>query len=235
MAMLIAAALVFIGIHLLVSGTRLRDAIVAAIGERAYMGLFALASVGVLVWLCVSYNRAQIGADPLLYDLGRGVHDLGIPIVLLAFVIGVPGLLTPNPTSVRGESAALRPDAVRGILTVTRHPFLVSVAIWAAFHLAANGDEASVVFFGCFLVLALIGPSSIDAKRQRKMGEGWENFRAHTSIVPFAAALAGRVRLKWRQILDWRMAVAIVLFVIILFAHSHLLGVSPFPGGWVPI
>src|SRR5664280_2292421 len=52
MGMLIAAAIVFLAIHFLVSGTRLRDAITGAIGERPYMGLFALASLAAIVWLC---------------------------------------------------------------------------------------------------------------------------------------------------------------------------------------
>ena len=236
MTMLIVAALVFIGIHLLISGTRLRDAIVAVIGARPYLALFALASIAAIVWLCISYNRAQAGdADPVLYDLGRGVHDLAIPVVLIAFLIAVPGLLAPSPTSVRGQMTGAMPDTARGVIAITRHPFLMGVAIWSAFHLAANGDEASVIFFGSFFVLAAVGPASIDAKRRRKMGAQWESFAAHTSIVPFAAAISGRAHLNWREILDWRMAVALLLFLILLFAHPHLFGVSPFPGGGTPV
>ena len=39
------AALVFLMMHLLVSGTRVRDSLVGAIGRGPYMGLFSLASV----------------------------------------------------------------------------------------------------------------------------------------------------------------------------------------------
>jgi len=46
--MLIAAAVAFVAIHLLVSGTRLRDAIAGAIGERPFLGLFSLASLGII-------------------------------------------------------------------------------------------------------------------------------------------------------------------------------------------
>ena len=46
---LAAAAATFLAIHFVISGTRLRDAIVARIGQGPYMGLFALASVGALV------------------------------------------------------------------------------------------------------------------------------------------------------------------------------------------
>ncbi len=232
MDMLLAAAAAFLAIHFLVSGTRLRDAIVGAIGEGPYMGLFSLASLLAIFWLVVSYNRAQAsGNDPLLYDLGVGAKHLAIPVIFLAFLIGVPGLLTPNPTSVRQEGVAARPDAAKGIVAVTRHPFLWGVTIWAAMHLAMNGDAASVILFATFLILALLGPLSIDAKRKRKMGPDWEGFAARTSNVPFAAVLSGRAKLKWGELLDWRMAAAVLLFVAVLFGHASVIGVSPFPGG----
>lgn len=236
MSMLIVAALVFLAIHLLISGTRLRDAIAAAIGERSYLGLFSLASLGVIVWLVIAYNLAQAsGSDPTLYDLGDGVKHLGIPVVALAFLLGVQGLFMSNPTGVQlGAMVAVDPNAVTGVLRITRHPFLWGVAIWSGFHLAANGDEASVILFGTFFVLALSGTVSIDAKRRRKLGAAWESYAARTSNVPFAAVIAGRNKLRPAESLGWRFWVAAILFVVILFVHVHLFGVSPFPGGWVP-
>ena len=72
---------------------------------------------------------------------------------------------------------------------MTRHPFLMGVALWAFLHLVANGDVASVLLFGTLLVVALAGAPSIDAKRRRGVGEqAWNGFASRTSIVPFAAA-----------------------------------------------
>ena len=235
MTMLIAAAAVFLGIHLLISGTRVRDALTGTIGEGPYLGLFSLASLGAIVWLAISYKAAQHGEDPLLYDLGPGIKHLGIPVIALAFLLGVQGLFMPNPTSLRQEGAAAKPDTVRGVLRITRDPFLWGVAIWSAFHLSANGDEASVIFFGSFFVLSILGTFSIDAKRRRKMGEAWTAFAAKTSNIPFGAVVAGRTSLKLGESFGWRFWVAALLFVAVLFAHAHIFGVSPFPGGVVPI
>lgn len=235
MDMLIAAGLAFLALHLLVSGTRLRDGIVAAIGERAYLGLFSLASIGLIVWLAMAYNAA--GASPdnrILFEPGRGVRDLGIVVVGLAFLLGVQGLLLPNPTSVRQEAAAAKEGTVRGVLRITRHPFLWGVVLWSGFHLAANGDLASTLFFGTFFVVALLGTFLIDAKRQRTMGPAWVAFAAWTSNVPFGAVIAKRNDLHLGESLGWRFGVALLIFVVILFAHPHLFGVSPFPGGWRP-
>jgi uncharacterized membrane protein len=233
MGMLIWAAAVFLGIHLLISGTRLRDILCGAIGENVYIVMFSVASLAAIAWLAIAYNAAQAGGqNPVLYTPWIGVRHLAIPVIALAFLLGVPGLLLPNPTALKQEGAASKP--VTGILRITRHPFLWGVAIWSAFHLAANGDEASVVFFATFLILTLLGPLSIDAKRRRKMGADWQSFAARTSNVPFAAILAGRNTFNFGEILDWRLAVGALAFLAILFSHAHLFGVSPFPNGWVP-
>jgi len=235
MQMLIAAAAVFLGIHLLISGTRLRDAITGIIGERAYLGLFSLASIGVIVWLVMAYNAAGPLAENIrLYSLGEGMHDLGIPVVGLAFFLAVQGLFLPNPTALMQEGSISKDGTIQGVLRITRHPFLWGVALWSAFHLAANGDEASIILFGTFLVLSILGTFSIDAKRRRKMGEAWASFAAKTSNIPFGAAITGRAPLKLGESFGWRFWVALAIFLIVLFGHARVIGVSPFPGGYVP-
>jgi len=238
MPMLMAAAAVFLAIHLIISGTRLRDTITGAIGENAYLGLFSLASIGVIVWFAMAFNAASatLGSsnDPVLYTPAIGVRHLAIPVVLLAFLIGVPGLLSANPTTVRQEGLASKEGTVRGVLRVTRHPFLWGVAIWSAFHLAANGDEAAIVLFGTLFVVAVLGTFSIDAKRKRKLGPAWSGFAAKTSNIPFVAILSGRNSFKAGEYFDWRFLAAILLFAAILFGHARIFGVSPFPTGWRP-
>ena len=235
MPMLFVAALGFLAIHLVVSGTKARDAITAAIGEGPYMGLFSLASFAGIAWLAISYNGAEAGPDNrVLYDLGIGVKHAAIPIVALAFFLGVQGLFVPNPTSVRGDRLAASDVAVKGVLRITRHPFLWGVVIWSAFHITANGDLASVIFFGTFFVLALLGTLSIDAKRRRKMGAAWDAFAARTSNLPFAATASGRTQLRVGELFGWRFSAAAGIFVVVLFVHARLFGASPFPTGWVP-
>jgi len=233
MTMLIAAAAVFLGIHLLIAGTRLRDLIVGALGERVYLSLFALATVATIVWLVMSYNAATAHGSDVLWDMGPGVKHLGIPVVAVAFLLAVSGLMTPNPTSVGMEGRAASAE-VSGILRVTRHPFLWGAALWSAFHLAANGDAASVIFFGTFVVLSVAGTFSIDAKRARKMGAAWTAFAQRTSNFPFAAIFAGRNVFKLGELLTYRQAIAVLVILAVLFAHARLFSASPFPGGWVP-
>jgi len=231
MIWLVAAAAVFLFIHLAISGTRVRDAITGAIGVGPYMGLFSLASLAGLVWLGFAYVHAQRGgADPVYWAANDVTKWIQLVVTFVAFMLIVPGLLTPNPTSVRQEGQLQKPDAVRGVLRVTRHPFLWGVALWAAGHLMVNGDLASIMLFGSLLILAVFGPASIDAKRRRALGEAWNGFAAQTSAVPFAAIAAGRQSLQLGEIGWWRLGVAVIVWGALVFAHPLLFGVSPLPG-----
>lgn len=231
MIWLVAAAAVFLLIHLVISGTSLRDAITGAIGEGPYMGLFALASLACLAWLAIAYVHAQRGgADVVFWSATPVTKWIQLVVTFVAFMLIVPGLLTPNPTSVRQEGQLSKPDAVRGILRVTRHPFLWGVALWAAGHLMVNGDLASLILFGSLLVLAILGTGSIDGKRRRKLGDAWDSFAAQTSAVPFAAIAASRQSLKLGEIGWWRLGIAVIVWGALVFAHPMLFGVNALPG-----
>ena len=234
MLTLAVASAFFLAIHLLVSGTRLRDAIAGTIGEQAYLAAFSIASAVGIVWLALSFNSATSLGSQVLWDFGPGVRHLGILLIAIAFLLAVPGLLTPNPTSVGMEKLVTKSLPVTGVLRITRHPFLWGVAIWSAFHLLANGDAASVLFFGTFLVLAISGTFSIDAKRKRKWGVAWEGFASTTSNIPFVAILTGRNTLILTELLTYRQILAVLVFGLVLLTHAWAFGASPFPGGWVP-
>jgi uncharacterized membrane protein len=225
MASLVLGTVFFVGIHLFVSGTRLRDWLTERIGEKPYLGLFSLASLGGISWMCAAYADAPA---IILWEELPGAGALAVAGTLVAFVLVVLGLTTPSPTAAGGEALLDGGDPAIGILRVTRHPFLWGVAIWAAVHLLTNGDAASLVFFGGLLFLSLRGPSYIDAKRARKLGGQWEAFAARTSAVPFAAILGGRNHLALREIPIWKPVVAIVAWAGVLHAHGRLFGASPF-------
>ena len=116
-------------------------------------------------------------------------------------------------------------------MRVTRHPMLWSFALWAAVHVLGNGDLASLLFFGAFLVTALAGMPSIDAKVARREPEGWPRFAVTTSILPFGALATGRNRLAPAEIGWAPLALGLVLWAVLLWAHPRLFGVSALPGG----
>lgn len=222
-----AAGLFLLVTHFGISSTPLRAALVARLGEEPYLGLFSLLSALAFWWLGASYSNAPY--EPLWPPAGwqAWVPMLVVPVAL--FLI-VAGLSTPNPTAV-GQEKLLGEgqEPVRGILRVTRNPFLWGVGLWALAHIVPNGDLASLILFGSLAVLALAGSVLIDAKLARRLGPAWDRYAARTSNIPFAAILAGRQSFVWREIGWWRPAVALLLYVAFLHLHRLVFGVSPFP------
>ena len=52
-------------------------------------------------------------------------------LTFFAFELVAIGLTTPSPTATGGESLLRSADPAKGILRVTRHPFLWGVALWS--------------------------------------------------------------------------------------------------------
>jgi len=212
----------FVGGHFLLSWPPVRSRIVAGLGERPFLGAYSLVSLLFLVWAIAAYRAAPFVG---LWDFGITGRAVAMVLMPIALVLAVVGLTTPNPTVVGGERFDDADRAARGIVTITRHPFLWGVTLWAIAHLAANGDAASTVLFGGMLILALGGMAAIDHKRALRMGDAWRRIAAKTSVVPFAAAAAGRVKVDWKRIGWWRPAVGIAVYLILLFGHRWLFGV----------
>lgn len=230
MHMLMAAAAAFVLLHLLVAGTRMRDVLTGAIGERAYSGLFSLASLVLLVILGFAFARARGGPSDITWWSATPVTRwIQLVLQLIAVFFIVAGLTTPNPTSVGQMKVLERDDPARGMVRITRHPFLWGAVIWALGHLIVAGDFAGLVLFGALLALALVGTLSIDAKRRRRLGAAWDGFAAKTSNLPFAAIAAGRQSLSIGEIGWWRIALSLAIWAGIYLIHPLAFGVSPAP------
>lgn len=230
---LAAAAAFFLALHLLVAGTRLRGRVIGGIGEGPYLGLFSLASIGGITWLCMAYNATDEVPNHLYWVAPEWLAHLAPVVMLVAFLFAIIGLTTPNPTAVKAEALLDKPDAVKGMLRITRHPFLWAAILWSTLHVALNGDRASIIFFGTYLVLAAFGTLSIDDKRKKAMGARWTAFASQTSNLPFAAIVAGRNRLAIGELGWWRILLGLIAFAAMFYGHLWLFGVSPVPG-WAP-
>jgi uncharacterized membrane protein len=213
--------------HLGISGAGLRDRLVAGLGEGTYQvfySLLTLVTMGSLVWLYVEAPRTSYFWYPS-YEINY------LPKVLLwpAAILLLGGFMVRNPTMV-GQGALVRdPEqraaAATGVNRITRHPFQWAVILWAASHLVANGDQASVPFFGSFLLLSLLGTVSLDAKKSRQLGEPWQDYATLTSNVPFAAIVRGDNQLRLKELLLPALA-GTALYLAMYFGHEWLGGIE---------
>src|SRR5215469_9550411 len=97
MTSLVAAAIFFVGIHFLISGSVLRDKIVAAIGEGPFRGLFSLLSLIGIVWLIRAYSHVQYVQ---LWGEPYSLRPFALIVMLLSFFFVVLAFTSPNPTAV---------------------------------------------------------------------------------------------------------------------------------------
>lgn len=220
---LLAAAVFFVGTHLVISSTQLRPQLIARIGENGYRALYSLVSFIALLWMILSYNRSTY--EPFWFG-GTGAQHLAMLLMPVAVFLVVCGNSAANPTSVGQTPDPDGGEPATGIIRVTRHPTMWGVGIWAVLHIFANDDQASAIFFGAFAVLALGGAQVLDARRTRENAPGWGIFLQRTSFVPFAAIIQGRQKFVWSEIGWLRVAISLAVYLALIFGHAWISGVS---------
>jgi uncharacterized membrane protein len=224
MILLLLAAMLWVGVHIGLSGTALRGVLLGRLGTGGFMAVFSLLSVLAIIALVMAYRHAPYIA---LFNAPVWLRWLLVLAMLPAFILFVASVAAPNPTAA-GQEATLTKQ-VRGMQRVTRHPMMCAFGIWAAVHIIGNGDAAGLVFFGAFLVTVVAGMPSIDRKLADRDPYGWASLAASTSIVPFGAILAGRNRFVAGEIAWFIPVIGVVAWALTLGAHPHIIGVPAIP------
>jgi uncharacterized membrane protein len=226
-----AALVAFVLLHVGVAATGLRSRIVKAIGEGPYRGLFSLVSLALLVWLAFGYHAMRSDPfDPLneaMWFPPAWAIWPAYGLIFAGFVIAIAGLLTKNPTAAFFENALNEAEPARGVVRITRHPFLWGVALGAAGHLLVNGERFAVMLFGALGAMSIYGARSIDRKRAALNPEGWARFAAVTSSLPLGAIAGGRNTLRFGE-LWWRLLVGAGVFFLAGLLHRQIIGVPAF-------
>ena len=186
MTILILGLVVFLGVHSVrILAGPFRNAQVAA-NEKRWKGLYSLASavgLGLIIWGWILFRPMA----PQLYDPPSWGRHAAWLLVWMAFV------LMPTANAPTGR-----------IKATVRHPMLLGVIFWSSGHLLANGDQASAMLFGSFLVWAIVDLASALGRKEP----------APVVVKPRADIIA--------------VAAGTVLWaVFVFFLHRLLFGVSP--------
>ena len=218
---LVIAGVAFCGSHVLLSSTRLRGSLRDQLGERGFLAVYSLTSLVIFAWFVAAYAGA-----PTIVLWPRRQWTALVPVSVMPFasILLVAGYSTRNPTAVGMERSARADDPAPGILSVTRHPVMWAIGLWAVSHLIANGDLSSLLFFGSLAGLALGGTVLIDRKKQLALGSNWPRLAQVTSNLPFAALFARRTKLRWREIGILRIAAGLLLYAVLYLAHPIITG-----------
>ena len=217
--------LIFFLAHLIPPMPPVRLRLIKVFGRRVYMLGFSTLSLALLTWVISASWRA-----PFIMLWPPAPWQAVVPIVAMpmAFWLILAGLAEINPLSIslrqREGSSSLPP-----IVSITRHPVPWGFIFWAGAHIAPNGDVVSLVLFGALTALGILGLRILDRRARLRLGEEkWNELAQSTSIIPFAAILAGRSRFGINSAFVIHTCVAIAAYFWFLFqGHRILIGTSP--------
>jgi uncharacterized membrane protein len=225
---IVALWLVFGGTHVGLATRPVRERLVARFGEHGFALLFSLIAA-VSFALLVHYYAAHrheglpgpaLGAVPALRGVLVGLVVAGVALIVAGVAV--------YPSSPMAPSAPPRPP--RGLARVTRHPFLVGVFLFATAHALLATRLDGTVLFGGFALLASLGAWHQDRKLLRARGQSYAAYVAATSALPFAAVLAGRQRIAWRELPLTTLAAGLLSAVLLRHVHA---GILSHGGAWV--
>ena len=217
------AAAIWVGTHLGLSSTSVRQLLVQRLGAQGFLvvySLIAAASLAYLIWIYTDVHRFDYAwlPNPDVYWVAK----VSMPIAL---ILTLGGFMVRNPTMVGAtlENPSQARDMATGVTRITRHPFQWAVVIWGLSHIVANGDWVSIIFFASFVVLSAAGTVLMDIKKAATMGEAWQAYAGVTSNFPFAAIVAGRNRLVLRELLLPVLA-GLVAYALLYYFHESFTG-----------
>jgi len=140
---LLAGMAVFFGVHSVsIVAPAWRDRMVARLGEPAWKGVYAIASVVGFILMIRGYSHAKL--DPTV------VYEPAYWLRHLAAIVMVPVFPLLLSTYFPGR-----------IKAAAQHPMLAATKLWAAAHLLANGMLPDVLLFGGFLAWAIVDRISL--------------------------------------------------------------------------
>lgn len=150
MTTLIIGLILFLGVHSVSNvAPRWRDRCAAAIGERAWQGVYALIALIGLALIVRGYGWARM-SPILLYVPPQWLKDVVVGLMIFVF----PLLL-----------AAYLPGRIKAAMG--NHPMLTATKLWATLHLLANGSLADVLLFGSVLAWAVTTRISLKSRTPR--------------------------------------------------------------------
>jgi uncharacterized membrane protein len=191
MAALVLGLVLFLGVHSVrVFAEDWRRGVIARRGEKAYKGVYTLLSIAGIVLIVWGFGQAR--QNPvMLWPPQTWARHLSLLLVALSFVVIAAAYVPANHIKAR-----------------LHHPMVLGVKLWAFGHLLANNMLHDVVFFGAFLVWAVL---SFRAARMRDRAAGavYAPGTAKGTLITVVAGL-----------------VAAAVFA--LWIHGWMTGVRPF-------
>jgi uncharacterized membrane protein len=223
-----AAALAAFGVtHFLPTRRNLRARLIARFGRALYFSLYGIVSLLVVGWAIAAAGRAPYVELWWQRDWHRWATVLTMP---LAVYLAVLATAVRYPHTLGGRRAAGFGPGRPGVAALTRHPLLLSLALWSGAHLVANGDLAHLVLFGGFAALSLAAMALFDRRARAALAPAeWRAVRNRTAILSLRPVVDGEWLRDNRRTLLRAVAIAALVYTTLFLLHEPVIGVTPAP------
>lgn len=218
---------VFIASHSGIARSRLRDLLAGRLGEKAYLAVYSLFSLGILAWLIAA---AQDAPRTPLWPFAPELYWAPNIMMPFACILLAAGFVVSNPLSIAPRDKGFKPEKPGLIVAMTRHPAMWGFFLWSFSHLFPNGEFPLAFMFGFFALFSLAGLFILDRKRRREMGDDeWRAAAVNTSAVLLAAPAlwTGRFRVTRRDAAG--IVLGLALYGILYGIHGFFFGIVPTP------
>ena len=139
MLYLVLGLVIFIGIHSIrIVAPGWREKTIVSVGKSLWKATYSITSLASFVLLIFGYSVAKPEAGQVYTPFSEMYH-----VVILLMAIALILMVASN----------LGPGYIK---QKTKHPFLLAIILWSISHLWMNGDSASLLLFGSFLLWAII-------------------------------------------------------------------------------
>ena len=220
---MLALLILFAVIHS--GGAALRNLAESILGARVWRLIFATASIPSAVIL-IGWFLAHRYDGIRLWNL-QGTPGM-IPLIWLGTAISFL-FLYPATYNLLEIPAVLKPQVrlyATGIIRISRHPQAVGQILWCFTHALWIGSSFMLVTCIGLVAHHLFAVWHGDRRLRARFGEAFEELKASTSVVPFAAVLDGRQQLHWQEFVrPSQLGIAIAVGVF-WWAHHYISSAS---------
>ena len=213
-------AALFVATHIGLATSRIRTALVSALGDRGFTVFYFLVAAATYSAFIMSYAAHRLDG-PAGADLGATALRWPLILVIVtgmmlmsAGLLAYPGM----PSALFGQT--VRPP--RGVERITRHPFFAGTAMMFLAHTLLAPRLTGAVFSLSIAILAIVGAWHQDRKLHARRGSAYGDYLAATSGFPFAAIVSGRQRLVPREQPLGAYAAGAVAAVALRMVHGSL-------------
>jgi uncharacterized membrane protein len=212
---------VFAATHIGLAALPVRTALVGRLGRWGFEWLYA-AVAAVAFGALVAYYAGHRDEGALGLAMGRfaALRAVGIAAVVvgMGFVAASLADYPASPMAVGRDTVR----APRGLQRVTRHGFFVGIALVGAAHALLATRAVGAVLMAGLAAFAIVGAVHQDRKLLALRGAPYAAYLRATSLVPFAAAIAGRGQVVWRELPWLAFAAGVALAWLMRRAHGAI-------------